>query len=127
MSYSLPLACVTLLSAALLSAVIIAALLPLLRRHMVATPNTRSSHRAPTPQGGGVAVIGAALAVSFAALTIASGGMSPQLWALFAATITIAMVGGADDMFVLEAVPRLLLQALCEAVVTAAIPGELRV
>ncbi|MBK3425864.1 glycosyl transferase, partial [Methylobacterium sp. IIF4SW-B5] len=49
--------------AAALSAGLIAVLRPLLLRYALARPNARSSHRVPTPQGGGIAVVAAALAV----------------------------------------------------------------
>src|SRR6202000_855381 len=51
-------------AAALLSAGIIPAIMPLLQRYALARPHARSSHRIPTPQGAGIAVIAAALAVS---------------------------------------------------------------
>src|SRR6516164_11327753 len=54
----------TLLAAALLSALLIIALAPWLARYAMAEPNARSSHKLPTPQGGGIAVIGAAIVVS---------------------------------------------------------------
>jgi len=50
-------------AAALLSAGLIAVLLPHLRAHALASPNARSSHRVTTPQGGGAGVILATLAV----------------------------------------------------------------
>ena len=45
------------------SALLIMLLLPMFRRYALARPNARSSHRIPTPQGGGAAVI---LAVAIA-------------------------------------------------------------
>ncbi len=59
-----------LLAAAVLSAVLIVALGPWLARYAVAKPNARSSHKAPTPQGGGIAVIGATLIVSGGVLLV---------------------------------------------------------
>jgi UDP-N-acetylmuramyl pentapeptide phosphotransferase/UDP-N-acetylglucosamine-1-phosphate transferase len=41
---------------------LILALRPLLVRYALAPPNARSSHKEPTPQGGGIAVVAAALA-----------------------------------------------------------------
>ena len=52
------------LGAAVLSAGITWALRPVLLRHALATPNARSSHRIPTPQGAGIAVIAATLLVA---------------------------------------------------------------
>jgi len=50
--------------AAALSASLIVALRPWLARYALAKPNARSSHKIPTPQGGGIAVVGATIAVS---------------------------------------------------------------
>src|SRR4051812_11865233 len=50
-----------LLLSGLLSALLILVLKPILIRYALARPNARSSHRIPTPQGGGIAVVGAAL------------------------------------------------------------------
>src|ERR687889_15162 len=57
----LPVLAATLLAAALLSAALIVALKPFLLRYALARPNARSSHKAPTPQGGGIAVVAAGL------------------------------------------------------------------
>ena len=63
------------------SAVVCAGLIwllrPVLRRYALARPNARSSHTVPTPQGGGIAVIAATLAVASAVL--AAGGLSAGL------------------------------------------------
>ena len=53
-----------LFGAAALTMLLILLLRPLLRRYALARPNARSSHREPTPQGGGIAVIGATIARS---------------------------------------------------------------
>ena len=45
--------------AAALSACLTWVIRPLLLRHVLANPNPRSSHRVPTPQGGGIAVVAA--------------------------------------------------------------------
>ena len=54
------------LAAAALSYVLLLWLKPLLARHTLAKPNARSSHKVPTPQGGGIAVIAAVLLVATA-------------------------------------------------------------
>jgi hypothetical protein len=59
-------------AAALLSAVLIIALGPWLARYAVAKPNARSSHKVPTPQGGGIAVVCATILVSGGALFLSS-------------------------------------------------------
>ncbi|HZB61421.1 MAG TPA: glycosyl transferase, partial [Microvirga sp.] len=58
----------TAIGAAVLSAVLIVVLKPLLVRYALARPNARSSHKVPTPQGGGIAVVGASLIVAGAIL-----------------------------------------------------------
>ena len=55
---------VAVVAAALLSAGIIWAIRPWLLQYALARPNARSSHRVPTPQGAGVAVIAATLLVA---------------------------------------------------------------
>ncbi|MGH6683528.1 MAG: glycosyl transferase [Pseudolabrys sp.] len=98
---------------------------PILQRHALAHPNARSSHTIPTPQGGGFAVIGAAVGiVSVSALLGGFGGHS--LWLVLASAIFIAVVGAVDDLHGIAILPRLILQAVAVAIVMAALPGELR-
>jgi UDP-N-acetylmuramyl pentapeptide phosphotransferase/UDP-N-acetylglucosamine-1-phosphate transferase len=115
------------IAAALLSAGIVRAIRPLLLRHVLAQPNARSSHRAATPQGGGIAVIVATLVVCGAT---ASFAVDPPLsipLALYAATLSIAIVGLADDMRSIPVLPRLMLQALAVGAILYAAPDELRI
>src|SRR5216683_2023070 len=70
---------------------------PWLARHAVAQPNVRSSHHAPTPQGGGIAVVIATLAVT---------GVLSALW--------------------LPTAARLLMHCIAVGAVIAALPNELR-
>jgi UDP-N-acetylmuramyl pentapeptide phosphotransferase/UDP-N-acetylglucosamine-1-phosphate transferase len=121
------LAGLTLIASAALSAAIIVLLLPFLRRHALATPNQRSSHRAPVPQGGGAAVIIATVAVAAVVLWSVSGGGGTQLIVVFSTALALAIVGAVDDVISLEALPRLLLQSACVAIVVAALPPELRI
>src|SRR5215468_9509111 len=79
------------------SAVLILMLLPMFRRYALAHPNARSSHRIPTPQGGGVAVI--------LAVAIALGADGAPEWSaladavpLGAAVAILAVVGAVDDI-----------------------------
>lgn len=126
---SLGLAIVVAMTAAI-SAAMILVLLPALTRHVLAHPNARSSHHRPTPQGGGIAVIAASLAVAAGAIAIAPSDPAlnmASLWALFAATAFIAAVGMVDDIRTIEVAPRLLLQALAVVIVIATLPAELRV
>lgn len=101
---------------------------PLLARHALAHPNARSSHRSPTPQGGGAAVVVAAifsaLAVpgTFGALTLVA-----PTWPVLAATAAIAVVGAIDDFRPMPVAPRLALQGLAVAAVIAVLPADTRV
>jgi UDP-N-acetylmuramyl pentapeptide phosphotransferase/UDP-N-acetylglucosamine-1-phosphate transferase len=113
-----------LLLAAALSAGITWAIHPLLQRYALARPNARSSHRIPTPQGAGIAVIAAALAVA----GLAAGLMGFTLpLVLFGATVFIALVGMVDDIRPIPVLPRLLLQAAAVGAVIYAAPGDLRI
>lgn len=67
-----------------------------LARSLLDVPNARSSHTAPTPRGGGVAIV----AVTLAGLSVlaVSGGLSwPALWAVMGAGGLVALVGFLDD------------------------------
>jgi UDP-N-acetylmuramyl pentapeptide phosphotransferase/UDP-N-acetylglucosamine-1-phosphate transferase len=111
------------LLAATLSACIIPPIKPLLQRYALARPNARSSHRIPTPQGAGTAVI-AAMLLATAAAAAQSGLAMP--FALFGATLFIALVGMVDDIRPIPVLPRLLLQAAAVAAVIYSAPDELR-
>ena len=114
--------------AAAISACIVLALLPVLRRYALAHPNARSSHRTSTPQGGGIAVIAATIAVATVAVAVGEPALgSAPLWLVLAATTFIALVGGADDIWTIQVAPRLLLQTAAVIVVVASLPTELRV
>jgi UDP-N-acetylmuramyl pentapeptide phosphotransferase/UDP-N-acetylglucosamine-1-phosphate transferase len=111
-------------AAALLSAGLIPAIMPLLQRYALARPNARSSHRIPTPQGAGIAVIAAALAVA-GTCAVVLGISAPVV--VFGATIFIALVGMADDIRSIPVLPRLLLQAAAVGVILYFAPAELRI
>jgi UDP-N-acetylmuramyl pentapeptide phosphotransferase/UDP-N-acetylglucosamine-1-phosphate transferase len=113
--------------AAVVSAALTWALRPMLLRHALAKPNARSSHRIPTPQGAGIAVIAATLAIAGGAIawSVPIGG--PFLAVVFAATIGIAIVGLADDVRPIAVMPRFLLQALAVGAVVFTAPDQLRI
>jgi UDP-N-acetylmuramyl pentapeptide phosphotransferase/UDP-N-acetylglucosamine-1-phosphate transferase len=116
------------LLAGLGSAALIVLMGPLFARYALARPNARSSHTAPTPQGGGVAVVlGAAGALAAVALfdpatRFAFAGLMP----LAAAVMLLMAVGVADDIFSLAPLPRLALQAAAVVAVVATLPTQLR-
>jgi Fuc2NAc and GlcNAc transferase len=85
----------------LLAGVVSALMTGLVRRYALArsildVPNARSSHTAPTPRGGGVAIVLATLA---ALPVLAAAGSLPwaALWALGGAGGFVALVGFLDD------------------------------
>jgi UDP-N-acetylmuramyl pentapeptide phosphotransferase/UDP-N-acetylglucosamine-1-phosphate transferase len=113
--------------AALLSAGMTWAIRPLMLRLALARPNARSSHRIPTPQGAGIAVISATLAAAAAAIAFAAVPDIKIPVAVFAATLFIAAVGFADDVHSIPVLPRLVLQGLAVAAVVYAAPDDLRI
>jgi UDP-N-acetylmuramyl pentapeptide phosphotransferase/UDP-N-acetylglucosamine-1-phosphate transferase len=110
---------VVLLASSLLCAALILLMMPLLVRYALARPNARSSHRVPTPQGGGFAVLAAALSVAGAALALA-GGLTGTVLVLAAAAVVLALTGAVDDIRPLPAGPRFALQFIAVAAVVAA-------
>jgi UDP-N-acetylmuramyl pentapeptide phosphotransferase/UDP-N-acetylglucosamine-1-phosphate transferase len=75
--------------AALVSALLVGALLPLLRRRLLDQPNARSAHVRPTPRGGGVAFV----------LVGSLWGLPP----IPLLCLPLALVGMLDDRFDLPA------------------------
>ena len=113
--------------AALMSAFLTQATRPMLLRVALAKPNARSSHRIPTPQGAGIAVIAATLIVATAVIAFEQALADVKIpLAIFGATLFIAIVGFADDVNSIPALPRLLLQGLAVAVVVVTAPDELQ-
>jgi UDP-N-acetylmuramyl pentapeptide phosphotransferase/UDP-N-acetylglucosamine-1-phosphate transferase len=120
---------VTVVAAALVSALMIVALYPWLARYAIAKPNARSSHSTPTPQGAGIAVIAATIIAVAVALGFFPLGVTPgwPLLSTIAAALAMACLGAIDDLRPLPVAPRLLLQAMVIAAVLYALPDDLRV
>jgi UDP-N-acetylmuramyl pentapeptide phosphotransferase/UDP-N-acetylglucosamine-1-phosphate transferase len=114
--------------AGLASAGLIVLMGPLFARYALARPNARSSHEAPTPQGGGVAVVlgGFMALAAIALLDPAARAPFAGLMPLAAAVMTLMVVGVADDIFSLAPLPRLALQAVAVGAAVATLPAELR-
>ncbi len=116
-------------SAAIATAALLALLRPMLVRVALAAPNARSSHRQPTPQGGGVAVVAATIAIS--AIAVFGFAFSPdvaeRLLPVLGAVLLLAAVGCLDDIFSLGTVPRLLVQGIAVGIVLVALPADMRV
>lgn len=105
--------------AALISAGITWCSMPLLQRYALARPNARSSHKLPTPQGAGIAVVAAALLVGWIYAWIPLP--------LIGSAVLIALVGLVDDIRPLPVVLRLLLQAGAVAAVVLTTPEAMRI
>lgn len=98
--------------------VLVGALLPVLRRaQLVDVPNHRSSHDAPVPRGGGLAVMAAIpLALLFA------GGF--DAWPVVGVAVALALVGLVDDLRSLPSAVRLVAQAAGGVTVCAWLVGN---
>jgi UDP-N-acetylmuramyl pentapeptide phosphotransferase/UDP-N-acetylglucosamine-1-phosphate transferase len=113
--------------AALLSTALTWILRPLLIRYALARPNARSSHRTPTPQGAGIAVLCATLVGAGIAITLVSAGGLRVPAAVFGAGLLIAIVGAVDDIKSIPVLPRLLLQTMAIAAVVFTLPNDLQI
>ena len=118
---------VVMLAAIAISAGLILALRPLLVRYALARPNARSSHVQPTPQGGGIAVVVAALASLWLGAALAGLASEAQLAGLTLAAAILALIGVVDDIRGLGPVPRLLIQAVAVGIVIATLPSDFRI
>ena len=118
-----------LVGSALLSAFLILVLHPLLKRYAMAQPNPRSSHKVPTPQGGGMAVIATVLAVFCVVSYFLPPGAAAILRfpIIFAAVVLIAGVGVIADIHPKNVGARLLLQALAVAAIAFVLSPQTRV
>jgi UDP-N-acetylmuramyl pentapeptide phosphotransferase/UDP-N-acetylglucosamine-1-phosphate transferase len=115
-------------AAAVLSTLLIVALGPWLARYAVAKPNARSSHKLPTPQGGGIAVVGATILVSGGTLFLSrsTGASVSMLIVILGAVLLMATVGALADKRPIAATPRLVLQSFAIVAVLAILPPEIR-
>ena len=119
---------IPILAAALCAGALIV-LMPWLKSHTLAQPVTRSSHRAPTPQGGGLGVIISTFCVVwFAATTTMAVPQSTlaQLLALTGAVALLALIGLFDDMRGLPPLPRLLVQCIAVGLILMMLPSDAR-
>lgn len=113
-------------ASAALTALLIVALTPLMRRYAMARPTARGLHSAPTPQGGGLAIM---LAIAIVALGAAAWlGVPLAAAPSGAATVLVgasllAALGAADDILSLAAGPRLLAQFAVAAAVAWSAPA----
>ena len=104
-------------------------LYPLLAGYALAKPNARSSHLTPTPQGGGIAVLGATTLVLAGAVFFgASNFQNPfALSLVFFCAVALAGVGAIDDIRPLQPTLRLALQTAAVIILVVALPSALRI
>jgi UDP-N-acetylmuramyl pentapeptide phosphotransferase/UDP-N-acetylglucosamine-1-phosphate transferase len=130
LAWNLALLTPTAVLAALACGGLIVVLAPLLRAYALARPNARSSHREPTPQGGGAAVIMATFAAAWSGAVMSQAfgpGEVPEFLALTGAAVLLAITGAVDDIRGLGPLVRLVVQCATVAVVLAMLPSDLRI
>ncbi|MBM3519111.1 MAG: glycosyl transferase [Alphaproteobacteria bacterium] len=98
------------------------ALLPWLRRQALDRPNPRSSHAAPTPRGGGIAVL-SALALGWVVAAFAGAG-TPAALAPLGLGLALAAFSWIDDRHGLPVVFRLAAQGGAVAAGIALLPAD---
>lgn len=116
------------LAGMILSAGLLALILPVLRAALIAEVNARSDHRSPTPQGGGIVIVTATLALGLLAMALLHPGLAaPQIAFLLLLTIAAAL-GLADDLLALPVLPRLCAQIAISlaAMVTIVLPEAMK-
>lgn len=126
--FSAVFAVATALAAAALTWLLIRAIFPLLERYALARPNARSSHKTPTAQGGGAAVVPVTLLVTWGGV-IAHGAPSVgfgQLAAVSLAAAVLAVLGAFDDIRPLPVLPRLAAQFGAALALVLAVPDGMR-
>jgi UDP-N-acetylmuramyl pentapeptide phosphotransferase/UDP-N-acetylglucosamine-1-phosphate transferase len=115
-------------AAALLAAALILLLKPLLVRFLLARPTARSSHQRATPQGAGIAVMLAMLAVLSVGAVIfvpwrdALSSLGPVL----AAAAALTVLGTIDDAHHVPAAWRLIGHSAAALVMVASLPNDFR-
>lgn len=115
-------------ASAALTAALIWALTPLMRRYAMARPSARGLHATPTPQGGGLAIMIAIATLCAAGFLYvgAPASLAPkQALTLLIAASVMAALGAADDIFNLPAAPRLAAQFAAAGAVVWSAPFSL--
>jgi UDP-N-acetylmuramyl pentapeptide phosphotransferase/UDP-N-acetylglucosamine-1-phosphate transferase len=113
---------IALCASALVTAAACRALRPLLLRYALARPNARSSHKEPTPQGGGIALLIGMIAALGAALAFSLPAGPSEIAMMMGAAVALGIVGAVDDIRPLSPALRLGLQALGVGVVVSFLP-----
>jgi UDP-N-acetylmuramyl pentapeptide phosphotransferase/UDP-N-acetylglucosamine-1-phosphate transferase len=107
---------------AILAAVLILLLRPLLVRYLMATPNHRSAHTVATPQGAGLAVTLSVLAGCWIASLFWPFAAEPNLFPILAAAAALTALGALDDAHALPVSWRLVGQVLAAIVLALSLP-----
>jgi UDP-N-acetylmuramyl pentapeptide phosphotransferase/UDP-N-acetylglucosamine-1-phosphate transferase len=117
------------LNALIACALLILVLTPIFRNFAIAVPTHRSSHRAPTPQWGGLAISAATLGVTAGAIWL-SGLFGAEarhgVSLLLLVALLMVALGAADDHYHLGAAAKLAAQAVAIALMLSALPEGMR-
>jgi UDP-N-acetylmuramyl pentapeptide phosphotransferase/UDP-N-acetylglucosamine-1-phosphate transferase len=105
-----------------LSAVLIFFFRPLFVQYLMAHPNARSSHKTPTPQGAGLAVMLSLIAGTALALLTAPPLGAPGLVPVLVIACGLTLLGGIDDALTLPVTWRFLGQALAAVALVLNLP-----
>lgn len=108
----------------LLTLGLIVILRPILVRYALARPNDRSSHKIPTPQGGGIAVIASTVGVPCLVAALCGIDIGGYVLAIFGIVLAMAALGGIDDIRPINVLPRLIFQAAVSIIAVLAVPGR---
>jgi UDP-N-acetylmuramyl pentapeptide phosphotransferase/UDP-N-acetylglucosamine-1-phosphate transferase len=120
------LAAAILVVSAALTIVLIVAIEPLLVRYVMATPNARSSHATPTPQGAGIAVMLAVVVVCGLVLLHVPGIADRiALLQVLVAAFGLSLLGLTDDAHALSVPGRFIGQGLAALIVIFSLPAGL--
>lgn len=123
-----PIVALVLAASAGLTAALIVVLTPVMRRYAMARPSARGLHATPTPQGAGLAIMLAILALAAAGLAWSGAPLAQtpaSLAALLAGASALAALGAADDILQLGAGARLLAQFAAAAAIVWTTPTTL--
>lgn len=92
------------------------------RRSILDRPNERSSHREPTPRGGGIALVPVILLAW--AVVGAGARADPLFWIVLGAAAFLAVVSWLDDVYGLPPGPRFVSHIAAAAIVLALLPAD---
>jgi UDP-N-acetylmuramyl pentapeptide phosphotransferase/UDP-N-acetylglucosamine-1-phosphate transferase len=109
-----------------LCALLICVLRPILVRHLLAHPNHRSSHKTPTPQGAGLAVMASVFAGCALGIFFWGQAAETPLLGVLVAAAGLTLLGAIDDAYALSVRSRLGGQFLAALIVIGTLPEQFR-